>query len=215
MLFHQFYRGIYRRYIDRKFLWAIPTLLFLVAGKASRVDRWITSETFHDVQNANCLCTGHATMSTERANDYSARTFSCYRAKPKCNFTVRPLHERSTMLGRLLQTVWVCFFLRRNENEILFGNSQKCLRQWSEWNFWRAINAQCVTRVGTVFFGKIPWRASPWIFHLRSVTQGFHTRASIRQLLRNFWFGTIARKGACTVISRKFPRSVDIVAWPV
>ena len=37
MLFHQFYRGIYRRYIDRKFLWAIPTLLFLVAGKAGRV----------------------------------------------------------------------------------------------------------------------------------------------------------------------------------
>ena len=22
-------------------------------------------------------------------------------------------------------------------------------------------NAQCVTRVGTVFFGKIPWRTSP------------------------------------------------------
>ena len=25
---------------------------------------------------------------------------------------------------------------------------------------WRAINAHCVTRVGTVFFGKIPWRIS-------------------------------------------------------
>ena len=31
-----FLPGIYRRYIDRKFLWAIPRLLFLVAGKASR-----------------------------------------------------------------------------------------------------------------------------------------------------------------------------------
>ena len=30
-----------------------------------------------------------------------------------------------------------------------------------------------------------------------------------------FWFGAIARKGACTVISRSFARSVDIVAWPV
>ena len=34
---HQFSRGIYRRYIDREFLWAISTLLFVVAGKASRV----------------------------------------------------------------------------------------------------------------------------------------------------------------------------------
>ena len=52
-------------------------------------------------------------MSTERANDqanHSARTFSCYRAKPKCNFVVCPLYDRSTMLGRVLQTVWVCFF---------------------------------------------------------------------------------------------------------
>ena len=30
-----------------------------------------------------------------------------------------------------------------------------------------------------------------------------------------FWFGAIARKGVCTVISRSFARSVDIVAWPV
>ena len=30
-----------------------------------------------------------------------------------------------------------------------------------------------------------------------------------------FWFGSIARKGACTVISRSFARSVDIVAWPM
>ena len=52
------------------FLWAISTLLFLVAGKASRVlvDRWITSETFHDVQSANRRCTSHATMWAERGN---------------------------------------------------------------------------------------------------------------------------------------------------
>ena len=29
------------------------------------------------------------------------------------------------------------------------------------------------------------------------------------------WFGAIARKGASTVISGSFARSVDIVAWPV
>ena len=70
ILFHQFSLRIYRRYIDRQFLWAISTLLFLVAEKANRVlvYRWIISETFHDVQNVNRRCTGHATMSTERGN---------------------------------------------------------------------------------------------------------------------------------------------------
>ena len=36
-------------------------------------------------------------------------------------------------------------------------------------------------------------------------------------LLRDFWFRAIAkrRKGACYVISRSFPRSADIVAWPM
>ena len=58
------------RYIDRKFLWAISRLLFLVAGKASRVlvHRCITSETFHNVQNANRRCTSHSIMLTERGN---------------------------------------------------------------------------------------------------------------------------------------------------
>ena len=74
-----FFRRIYRRYIDRKFLWAISTRLFLVAGKASRVlvDCWITSETFHEVQNANRRCTGHATMSTERGN-YMSRLITVH-----------------------------------------------------------------------------------------------------------------------------------------
>ena len=65
-------------------------------------------------------------MSTERANDrlitkYSAGTFSCYRAKPKCNFAVRPLYDRSTMLGRLLQTVWVCFFGEETKTKYCLG----------------------------------------------------------------------------------------------
>ena len=39
--------------------------------------------------------------------------------------------------------------------------------------------------------------------------------ASIQYLLRDFWFGAIARKSACTLISRLLSRSVDIVEWPV
>ena len=74
--------------MDRKVLWAISILLFLVAVKAwVLVDRWITSEIFHDVQNANRCCAGHATMSTERGSNisanYSVTTFPCYRVKPK------------------------------------------------------------------------------------------------------------------------------------
>ena len=78
----------------------------------SLVEYPITSETFHDVRNANRRCTGHATVdrTCERSPNYSARTFSCYSAKPKCNFAVCPVYDRSTMSGRLLQTVWVCFF---------------------------------------------------------------------------------------------------------
>ena len=57
---------------------------------------------------ANSRCTGHATMSTERANNrlvtvnYSARTFSCYRTKPKCNFSsspVRWIHNVRTIVA--------------------------------------------------------------------------------------------------------------------
>ena len=47
-------------------------------------------------------------------------TFSCYRAKPKCNFAVRPLYDRSTMLGRLLQTVWVCFLEKKRKRNIVW-----------------------------------------------------------------------------------------------
>ena len=76
------------------FLWAISTLLFLVAGKASRVpvDPWITSETVQNVQNANRRCTFHATMSTERGNyrliTVHAPFLAQYRAKPKIAIVV-------------------------------------------------------------------------------------------------------------------------------
>ena len=56
------------------------------------------------------------------------------------------------------------FFWRRKENEIVLGNSQKCLRQWSVWNFWGAINEQCVTRVGAVFLVKLHGKHLPGFF---------------------------------------------------
>ena len=57
-------------------------LLFLL-------DRWITSETFHDVQNANRRCTGHATMSTERASNRLITVHSPFLAiAPKQNATL-------------------------------------------------------------------------------------------------------------------------------
>ena len=57
----------------------------------------------------------------ERSANYSALTFSCYRAKPKCNFAVCPLYDRSTMLGQLSQTVWVCFFGEETKTKYCLG----------------------------------------------------------------------------------------------
>ena len=59
----------------------------------------------------------------EQSANYSALTFSCYRAKAKCNFAVCPLYDRSTMLGQLLQIVWVCFFGEetKTNNETMVG----------------------------------------------------------------------------------------------
>ena len=85
----------------------------------------------------------------------TARTFSCYRVKPKCNFVVRPLYDGSTMLARLLQTVWG-FFLEKKQNIVWeFAKFETMVRVELLGGFW------CVTRVGAVFFGKIPWRTSP------------------------------------------------------
>ena len=68
-------------------MYAISTLLFLVAGKASRVHKLtyytpsIVEQLLKLPRCANRRCMGHATMSTERGNDrlitanYSARTF--------------------------------------------------------------------------------------------------------------------------------------------
>lgn len=45
-----------------------------------------------------------------------------------------------TVHARTIVADWVGLsFWRKKGNEILLGNSQKCLRQWSVWNFWRAM----------------------------------------------------------------------------
>ena len=102
----------------------------------------------------------HATMSTERANDrlvtvnYSARTFSCYRAKPKCNFissSVRWIHNVKTIVADCVE--FFLFFLEKK-----------------------------IKRNRAVKFAK---------------------------MLIYAW------DSAWTLISRSFPRLVDIVAWPV
>ena len=107
-----------------------------------------------------------------------------------------------------MQTVWV-FFLEKKRKRNIVWEFTKIFETMVGVEPLEAINAQCVARVGTVFFGKIPWSTSPRIFYLWSVTQGFHTTIAIRV------FGLIARKGACTVIRPYFARSVDIIAWPV
>ena len=52
---------------------------------------------------------------------------------------------------------------------------------------------------------------------VRRIFSNLRPTQLIAILLRDFWFRAIARtrKGACTVITRSFARSVDIVAWPV
>ena len=111
-----FFRRIYRRYIDRNFLWAIFTLLFLVAGKASRVlvDRWITSETFHGVQNANHRCTGHATMSTERGN-------YMYRLITECTLLSLLSRQTKNPLAIVVWKTWVTDQGWKIQGDVLHG----------------------------------------------------------------------------------------------
>ena len=67
---------------------------------------------------------GHATKSTERANDrgiaLGARTFLAIALNQNATL-VRPLYDRSTMLGRLLQIVWVCFFGEEKKTKYCWG----------------------------------------------------------------------------------------------
>ena len=80
---------------------------------------------------------------------------------------------------------WYITSTERGNGLVFFGKEKETKYSWGisknvntfetmvGVELWRAINAQCVIRVGTVFFGKIPWRTCPRLIWL--VTQGFHT----------------------------------------
>ena len=85
----------------------------------------------------------------ERSANYSAPTFSCFHAKPKYNFSsssVRWIHNVRAIAADCVRgfVFWGGNMVRE------FAKLLIRLGQWSEWNFWRAINVQCVTRIGTI-----------------------------------------------------------------
>ena len=55
-------------------------------------------------------------MSIERANDRLIKVYAPFPA-----IAVQPLYDRSTMLGRLLQTVWVCVFGEETKTKYCLG----------------------------------------------------------------------------------------------
>ena len=83
------------------------------------------------------------------------------------------------MLARLLQTVWVWgfFFWRRNENEILFGNSQSLFETMVRVELFEGYKWAVCDTCRYSFFGKIPWR---------NISRNSVTWASIQHLLRDF-----------------------------
>ena len=83
-------------------------------------------------------------MSTERANDrlvtvnYSARTFSCYRAKPKCNFSsssVRWVHNVRTIVADCVDLFVLFLEMKRKRNRVgEFAKMLIRLRQCLDYN---------------------------------------------------------------------------------
>ena len=123
ILFNQFSRRIYRKYILRFCSYCTRFLhcCFWLRGKLVEYPRLpiISPRSLNNLWNlsrcAECKSPLHGPRNYvdrtfEQSANYSERTFSCYRARPKCNFAVCSLYDRSTMLGRLLQTVWNFFF---------------------------------------------------------------------------------------------------------
>ena len=121
-------------------------------------------------------------MSTERANDrlvavnYSARTFSCYRAKPKCHFSsspVRWIHNVRTIVTDCVD-LSVClfgFFLRKG-NEIGLGNSQKCQYVWD--SVWTIISRSFPCLVDIVV-----WPVQRWFAYRGKFWKLFSDRGEI------------------------------------
>ena len=196
--------------------WAISTLWLLVAGKASRVlvDRWITSKTFHDVQNANrrCTCTGHATTSTERGNYRLITVHAPFLAiwpnkKSLSNCCMEALSHwpEYEKFRKMCSMEFYQNILYLRVTHCAFRALQKfysdhCLKHFCEFP-------------NNISFSFLLKKTNPHSLqqsskHCGSIVQRTNCKVA-------FWFSAIARKGACTVISRSFARSVDIVAWPV
>ena len=122
-------------------MYAISTLLFLVAGKASRVPKvtyYFSSIVEYKLLKLSTMCKSplhgprnYVDRTCERSADYSARTFSCFHAKPKCNFSsssVRWIHNVRAIVAD-------CMSLFLGEKETKYG-----------WGI-----RQNVNMVGTVF----------------------------------------------------------------
>ena len=121
----------------------------------------------------------------ERSANYSARTFSC-----SC-YRAKPKWSSTIDMSGDTQPL-ICIWLNSSHLQV----STPC----------SALNSSTGNKA------KLSLRAVWRLFSNLRPTQ------LIAILLRHFWFPAIARTrkaGACTVISRSFARSVNIVVWPV
>ena len=103
-------------------------------------------------------------MSTEHANDRLITVHAPFLAiAPNQNATfcswssVRQIHNVRTIVADCLGL----YFLEKKRKRNVVWEFAKMFETMVGWKFLRAINAQCVTHVGTAFFAKIPWRTSP------------------------------------------------------
>ena len=70
-------------------------------------------------------------------------------------------HDRSTMLGRLLQIAWICFLEKKRKRNIV-GEFAKMFEIMVGVELLESDKRPaCVTHVGTVVLGKTLWRTSP------------------------------------------------------
>ena len=67
--------------------------------------------------------------------------------------SVRQIHNVRTIVADCLALFF--FFLEKKRKRNVVWELAKMFETMVGWKFWRAINAQCVTHVDTVFFAKI------------------------------------------------------------
>ena len=137
-------------------MYAISLLLFFVAGKASRVPK--ATDYFFSIVEwslklswcANRRCTARTAMSIDRGNH------RLITGHAKCNFSPSSARCMDPQCeDDCCRLCWFVFWGGKKRKPNMVGKFAKMLirlKQWSEGNFWRPINVQCVTRVGTLFF---------------------------------------------------------------